>query len=199
MTLEEAKLFVRNYSNYERVFGLEILSKCLQAFCIEDFSTFKYVILNGSADNYYRRLGYPVLCEKTSWEFEEWKGEWMRKVRHPAREYRVPDDCQLRERGLLQACLLMRFPYLQEFAFPTYHLDKPEELYIKCENGRSLYVPIQALLENDYSLVEKRGNDYWRWYYSTPDRKKFLDEELATFETPTALRLKAILDEGKQK
>ena len=196
MNSNEAKLYVRNYQNYEDIFGVDILTKCLDAFGEESFSTFQYVIRDGGQDRYYASKGYPVLCDRTSWEFEEWRGEWMRKVRHPAREYRVPDNYQLREKDLLRACLLEKFPYLSEFTFPTYHLDRiDDEIYIKCENGCSLYTPIRALLENDFSIIDKRMNEYWKWYYNSPDKREYLEKQLSTLNTETALKLKSILAE----
>jgi hypothetical protein len=195
MNNNEAKLYVRNYDNYVQVFGLDVFTKCLEPFDMEKFSIFKYVVRDGGEDHYFASHGYPVLCDNTIREFEEWKGEWMRKVRKPAREYRVPNQYQLAEKDLLLSCLLEAFPYLKDFTFPTYHLDRADdEIYIKTENGESLYVPIRALTEKDFSIIEKHMNEYFKWYYSTPDRKQYLDKALATLETETAKRLKAILE-----
>ena len=78
-------MFIRNFPNYEQYFKIETLTKCLEAFDVKDFSKFEYVPLGEGEDNYNKLKGYPVLCERTTWEFEEWRGEWMRKVRKPAR------------------------------------------------------------------------------------------------------------------
>lgn len=39
------------------------------------------------------------------------------------------------------------------------------EMYLKTEFG-SLYVPLQALLKSDFSIIEKRMQEYCGWYYN---------------------------------
>lgn len=39
------------------------------------------------------------------------------------------------------------------------------EMYLKTEHG-TLYVPLQALLSNDFSIIEKRMNTYFSSYYN---------------------------------
>lgn len=195
MNINEAKLYVRNYSNYEKVFGLDILTKCLEPIEEKAFSTFEYVVRDEGQDRYYASKGYPVLCDRTTWTFKEWRGEWSRDVRKTAREYRVPDHYQLAEKDLLRACLLEKFPYLKDFSFLTYRLDREDdEIYITCDNKNSLYAPIRALVEKDFSIIEKRMNDYWKWYYNSQDKHEHLEGQLATLETATAIRLKTILN-----
>lgn len=193
MTIEEARMFIRNYDEYEKFFGIELVTKCVTNFKVEDFSTKEFVALGEGTDNYYSRKGYPVLIGKTRWTFKEYKGEWSREVEKPAVQYLVPDHYQLKESRLLRACLLKRFPYLCEFDFPTYHMEKPFEIYIKCDNGCSLYVPLEALEKKDFSIIEKRVKDYFGWYYNTPERKEYLDKELSTLTTETALKLKEFI------
>lgn len=43
--------------------------------------------------------------------------------------------------------------------------DSDYEMYLKTEHG-TLYVPLQALLQSDFSIIEKRMNEYCSWYYN---------------------------------
>ena len=197
MTLQEAKMFIRNANNFIEMFGEELFEKAVANYSIKDFSTFEYVIYNGGQDNYYAKKGYPVLCDRTSHTFKEYKGEWMREVLHLARKYRIPCHYQLHEKDLLRDCILLVNPNMANYQMSIYHLDGAKEIYIKCDNGKSLYVPVKAIVDKDYSLVEQRMNTYWSSYYNTPNRKQYLDAELATLKTKTAKALKKTIEEDE--
>ena len=197
MTLQEAKMFVRNVNNFIEVFGEEIFEKAVANYDVKDFSTFKYVPRDEGTDRYYASKGYPVLCDKTSWEFEEHKGEWMRKVRKLAREYRVPCSYQIHEKDLLKDCILLVNPNMANYKMSIYHLDCPtDDIYVGCDNEQSLYVPVKAITEKNFSLVVDRHTSYHKGYYNTADRKEHLDKALATLETETAKALQKTIEEG---
>lgn len=197
MTLQEAKMFVRNAKNFIEVFGEEIFERAIANYDIKDFSTFKYVPRDGGMDRYYAERNYPVLCDKTTWTFEEWKGEWKREVRKLAREYRVPCDYQLNEKDLFKDCILLVNPNMANYTMDIYHLDRPtDDIYVQCGNGKSLYVPVKAITEKNFALVVDRHTTYHKGYYNTPDRKKYLDEALAALETETAKALQKTIEEG---
>lgn len=198
MTLAEAKMYVRNAKNFIEVFGEELFERAAANYDIKDFSTCKYVPRDEWYDRHYAEKGYPVLCDKTWWNFEEWKGEWKREVRKLAKEYRVPCDYQLHEKDLLKDCILLVNPNMATYQMSMYHLDQPtDDIYVKCDNGKSLYVPIKAIVDKNYSLVENRMNTYWPLYYNTPDRKEYLEAELATLKTETAKALQKTIEEDK--
>lgn len=198
MTLQEAKMFVRNADNFIEVFGEELFKRAIANYDIEDFSTFQYVPRDGGSDRYYASKGYPVLCDKTSWEFEEYKGEWMRKVRKLAREYRIPCNYQCHEKDLLRDCILLVNPNMAHYHMDIYHFDRPtDDIYVKCNDGKSLYVPVKAIIEKDFTLVVERHTTYHKGYYNTIDRKQYLDAALATLETETAKTLKKTIEEGQ--
>ena len=198
MTLAEAKMFVRNAKNYIEVFGEELFERAVANYDIKDFSTFEYVVRDGGQDDYYARMGYPVLCDKTSWTFKEYKGEWEREVRKLAREYRVPCRYQLHENDLLKDCILLVNPNLANYKMNIYHLDRPtDDIYVKCDNGKSLYVPIKAITEKNFSLVVDRHTTYHKGYYNTSDRKQYLDEALETLETETAKALQKTIEKDE--
>jgi len=208
MTLAEAKMFLLNYDNYIRVFGERLLKKCLKEFTCRDFATSEYAEQGSYLDQHHIKKGYPILCACTWHIFEEWRGEWMRKVNKKAVEYQIPQPTQLNESLLLRACLLAKFPYLTSFDFPTYHLDDERglhEIYIACGNKlgmlmspQALYCPIDAFVENDFSLIEKRMKDYLINYLSRsyPDKDIYAEYILPVLNTPTAKKLKAILDKN---
>ena len=197
MILAEANMFIRNAKNFIEVFGEEIFERAVANYDMKDFSTFEYVVRDGGQDDYYTRMGYPVLCDKTYWTFKEYKGEWMREVRHLAREYRVPCRYQLHEKDLLKDCILLVNPNMANYHMETYHLDRPtDDIYIKCDNGKSLYVPIKAIVEKNFSLVVDRHTTYHKGYYNTSDRKQYLDEALATLETEIAKALQKTIEDG---
>lgn len=198
MTLQEAKMFVRNAKNLIEVFGEEIFEKAVANYDVKDFSTFEYVIRDGGQDGYYARMGYPVLCDRTSHTFKEYKGEWMREVTKLAREYRIPCHYQLHEKDLLKDCILLVNPNMANYSMSIYHLDRPtDDIYIKCDNGKSLYVPVKAIVEKNFSLVVDRHTTYHKGYYNTTDRKQHLDEALATLETETAKALQKTVEEDE--
>ena len=197
MTLQEAKMFVKNSNNFIEMFGEELFERAIANYDVNDFSTHQYVPRDEGLDRYYARLGYPVLCDRTTWTFKEYKGEWEREVRKLAREYRVPDTYQLHEKDLLKDCILLANPNMANYQMRIYHLDGAKEIYIKCDDNKSLYVPIKAIVEKDFSIVVNRHTTYHKGYYDTPDRKQYLDAALATLETETAKALCKTIEEGE--
>lgn len=198
MTLQEAKMFVRNAKNFIEVFGEQLFERAIANYDVKDFSTFEYVPRNEGCDSYYAKLGYPILCDKTSHTFKEYKGEWVREVTKPAREYRVPCHYQLYEKDLLKDCILLVNPNMANYHMDMYHLDRPtDDIYVKCDDGKSLYVPVKAIVDKDFSLVVNRHTTYHKGYYNTIDRKSYLDAALATLETETAKALRKTIEEGE--
>ena len=213
MTLAEAKMFLLNYDNYIRVFGERLLKKCLKEFTCRDFATSEYAEQGSYLDQHHIKKGYPILCACTWHIFEEWRGEWMRKVNKKAVEYQIPQPTQLNESLLLRACLLAKFPYLTSFDFPTYHLDDERglhEIYIACGNKQgmafsqqNLYCPIDAFFKNDFSLIEKRMKAYFIGYHCSAmndtvgqEKDVYATYVIPVLNTPTAKKLKAILDKN---
>ena len=195
MTLAEAKMFVRNAKNYIEVFGEELFERVVVNYDVRDFSTFQYVPLDNGT-KYYDTMGYPVLRDRTHHTFKEYKGEWMREVEKLAREYRVPCNYQLYEKNLLRDCILLVNPNMANYTMSIYHLDRPtDDIYVKCDDGKSLYVPVKAITEKNFSLVVDRHTTYHKGYYNTPDRKKYLDESLETLKTKTAKALKKTIED----
>ena len=198
MTLQEAKMFVRNAKNFIEVFGEELFERAVANYDVDDFSTHKYVPYGEGQDAYYARLGYPVLCDRTVWHFKEYNGVWEREVQKPARKYNVPCKYQLSESDLLRDCILLVNPNMANYHMDIYHLhNATDDIYIKCDDGKNLYVPVKSIVDKDFSLVVNRHTNYHKTYYNTIDRKEYLDAALATLETETAKALCKTIEEGK--
>lgn len=199
MTLAEAKMFIRNAENFITVFGEELFEKVVANYDYKVFSTYEYVIRDGNQDKYFASKGYPVLCDRTEWTFKEYNGEWMREVRKLAREYRVPDHYQCEEGNLLRDCIIAVNPLMSMFEISTYHLDKPtDDIYIKTEHKSSLYVPVRAITEKNFSLVIDRHTSYHKSYYNTVDRKEYLNKALAALDSKVAKILKIVIEDGEE-
>lgn len=92
-----------------------------------------------------------------------------------------------------------RFDWFKDFKWSLYQLDRVDgDIYMKVtpkkdnnhQTGSSLYVPILALINSDWSLINERVTKYFSDYYSTPDRAEYLKSALGTLETVEALKLK---------
>lgn len=197
MTLQEAKLFVRNYDNYMQLFGAELMQNIFSNFTVSEFSKNEYVVLGEGQDRYYEKQGYPITIDRTTTEFTEYKGEWERKVTKPARQYLVRCPYQLNESSILKGCILAINPLMSLFDMSIYHLEKvTDDIYVKTETGIWLYVPVKAIVEKNFDLVVKRHTTYHKQYYNTPDRKVYLDKELAALESKIAKILKIVIEDN---
>lgn len=200
MNMSEARMFIRNYEKLLVVFGPEILAAEVAKFRVEDFSSIDHVPIGSTIDAYYREKGYPVEEEKCIWTFQENKGntDWHRHVKKAARAYRVPDQCQCSEGELITACLIAKWPFLRHFEFRAYHLDNVGnyEIYVETTKGKTLYVPIMALMRKDFSVVKKRMKKYWGDYYRL--NASMLKEALSALDTTTAETLRGYMEGALQ-
>jgi hypothetical protein len=91
-----------------------------------------------------------------------------------------------------------------------YEMRADGEIYLETESG-TLYVPIAALLNADFSLIEKRMRDYWGWYYKVDlsgyalnrrgrteaqyliEQAEAQSKNLLPLESPEAIQLKKFL------
>jgi hypothetical protein len=191
---ETAKLYIRNYNNLVLFFGEKRVQKMARKFNEISFATTEYVVRGEGQDRYFANKGYPVVCDRTSWTFKEYRGEWSRDVQKTARSYRIPSNYQSKEGELILACLVDMFPQLKGLEISAYHADsETAEIYIKCENGKSLYCPLMAFTKSDYNIIYDRHKKYHEWYYGGTGREEYLKAELETLETATAQMLKELL------
>lgn len=189
MNVELAEMYFSNFKNYEEIFSNRTLEIVLNNYELREFATSEYIPVERAG--YYENKGYYELTKMAvSWTFKEYKGGWERDVKKPARQFVVPNSYQLSEKDFLRDCLLMEFPYLKNYAFDCYKFEHDAgEFYVKTgEKGKgvSLYVPFKALKEKNPQIIIDRMNSYWKWYYSSPDKKKYLDKQLGALESETA-------------
>lgn len=200
MTLAEAKLYILNTPLYIEYFGEEIFTTAIKKYDVKDFSMTKYVKINGYLDNSYRQKGYKLLRENVLWKFTECKGGWERQYEAHANEWEVPSDYHVVDGKLIKDCILLFNPALTHFNMKCYYWRSGvTEVYIACDNNHSLYVPIEAIIKKDYSIVEKRMNSYWKSYYCREDQQQYLKENLATLDTKTATKVKLAIEKGLPK
>lgn len=84
--------------------------------------------------------------------------------------------------------------FTKESKFKTY---RGEEIYLETDielNGhfQCLYIPIKAILNKDWSLIEKRHTDYHKEYYKKNPESLII--ALSVLESPESLKLKTILN-----
>lgn len=190
MTYEEALLYVRNAQAIIDMFGEQPFRDAIAGFDMKDFTTTE---ICSAPATWHRDKGYAVIAENFTHEFEEYKGEWMRKVQKPAVKFLVPSPYQLRESDLIRAILHKEYPYTKQFPLDVYHMEKPYECYLRTDAG-SLYIPYEAIVKWDYSIVEKRHTEYHKWYFNTPDRRHFLERALSVLDTWQAKLFKAAME-----
>ena len=194
MTVAEAKMYVRNARNIIEVFGEEIFAHQAGKFRDKDFSNEEYVQIGSPQDAFYREKGYPVVTERTTWPFTEYKGNsgWQREIVRPARSYRTPCPYQTQEDKLIKGCIEEKWPFMRHFKYDAYHLDQVDsyEIYVTTETG-VLYLPIKALLEKDFSIAEKRMKTYFGDYYRL--NVPLMEKSLAALATPTTEKLTGYL------
>lgn len=204
MTLEEARLYVTNFPAYEKEFSEEVLNRVLPEFDVSLFQETRTV--REGHDEYLKAHGYPETgrgkrCFRDAMIFRQ--RMWFSDIYEDGVDYLVPAAHQLKEELLLRKCLLEAYPYLEGYDMQVYHLDGAEEIYITCaedtnktEIKRILYVPLQALRENNAQLIRDRMTSYFNSYYVGEHRKKY--RALSALESKEAERLFGILDEKRQ-
>lgn len=129
-------------------------------------------------------------------ELEEWKGSWSRKRRVSGVLCRVrAQHDSLSQPPVLRRLLAMRIPWFNEFKWEVYGVDRADgEIYMKV-GGKSLYVPIKALLSNRWQPIEDRMISYFEEYFKSPDRRKFLPEHCYdVLKSEEVLRFKELLN-----
>ena len=77
-----------------------------------------------------------------------------------------------------------------KFAIYSTNYRDDYEIYLETESG-SLYVPLQAIVERDFSFVDQRMRSYFSWYYK--DKPQKLKDALAPLGSPEAALLKQLL------
>lgn len=192
MNISLARIFILNFSAFEDLFSQETLERNLKKYKLRDFSTFKAYQASPEDEkegNRFDKAGYIRITPKRIYnKFKEYKGEWERTVSVLSLEYIVPNQYQTKESCLLKDCLLDAYPYLSKYVFSCYHLDGQKEIYINALWDEKMhilpiYCPISALKNKKPQEIENRMTKYFKWYYSSSDKKVFLDKALSVLDS----------------
>jgi hypothetical protein len=164
------------------------------------------------------KMDIDTITDKEGYEFEpRWKGifEIVKENYHYDRydykiiggvEYegkiptvgflvRIPGKYQgLKHGKIVHRILEKRHKWFNLFKWSIYEWyggGNFHEIYMDTENG-SLYVPIEAILKNQYALVESRMQDYFKAYRNN-DREK-VKKDIAPLESSEAKLLRGYLE-----
>lgn len=209
MDIEKARLFVSNFKKYESIFSKEVLTKAVSNFRVTEFATFKAVQTQHSS---YYESKYPRYSNEHLEYFPDYVYKngiaYEAQIPKSAYSYIVPNQYQLNEKKLLEACLFLTIPEIDKFKWEMYHLDSYEDnkthkiiysdIYLKTSEG-SLYCPVEALVNYDKEAIIERHTSYHKGYYNTSDRKKYLDKSLSVLDTLEVELLFYVLDCYKNK
>ncbi|MEG1502083.1 MAG: hypothetical protein RR370_01690 [Synergistaceae bacterium] len=174
-----AKLYITNYENFLKYFDESVVLHQAKMFDELLFSTSVCVTKDGSCDRVYQRLGYPCLSKDINTEIET-----------HYREYRVPKLSKLSEGNLIRNCINAQYPYMDGLSIECYHLDGVDEVYVKCDNWRSLPLPLIALKNEDFSIIENRMVSHLSIFHDSSDREKLRIQALNVLQTDTAQYIK---------
>lgn len=185
MTYEEAKLFIRNFKNYEESFSTETLRECLKSEKIDDWTKKHNVDINyyqGQYDNYPR-----IQDNHIDYVFKEIRQDGLSATacyRTNCYTFLIPCEYQLKEGSFLLKCIHTEIPELNQFNFKCYHFDRLNTLiFLETDvkingNNISLYIPIDALLKRDVDTIVSTHTEYHKSYYNpTSSGWRHLGEE----------------------
>lgn len=195
------------YNTLKELFGEEILHKHIPEIPVRGFLQAREA--EAEVCDFLKNIKTCILGNKIRSTFTEHRGSWHREYTAWAYRYFISSAYRTWATDFLHACLLDRYPWLNEFTFTFYgnsyksDLQK-EEIYIYVEEAKErrrndcLYVPIFALIKNDFQLVVNRMNSYFKSYYRSESYKQYLDEALGLLESNEAKRLKEVLNEQRK-
>lgn len=204
LSIPTARTYIANFDKIEKFFKKSTLEEVLKNFKIRDFATFEYIPKEATGTyNHYINLGYVLITPKPVSapykEYATFKGKvWETTNYRLCYEFIVRDNYQTREKDLIRMALEIEYPYLKNFAYSMYRLDRSEadnELYLCVDEthvgnnylgNKSIYVPLKALKEKNPQIAIDRHTSYFKDYYRGADREVYLKASLALLETPVA-------------
>lgn len=172
MTYAEAKLFIRNFKNYEKTFSKKTLEKCLEFEHVDYWTKKVNVDINDYRGQYNE---YPKIQDKhfdyVSKEIHEKGLSATAYYRTQCYTFLIPDNYQIKEDKFFLNCIHTEMPGLKEFNFKCYHFDRLDTLiFLETDlqinrHNISLYIPINALLNKDVDTIIDRHTKYHKDYY----------------------------------
>ena len=114
--------------------------------------------------------------------YKEYKGEYVKECTANGEYWFVPSQYQgLKHGKIIFTILSNRYNWFdmtkddkkKVTEWQLYEMSSINyEMYLNTEFG-SLYVPIKAIVEKDFSIIEKRMNDYFKFYYDYKTLKDY--------------------------
>lgn len=196
-TLSDFNLFVANAKYYWTCFKPETIKTALNAFTLRNFTDTHYIPYDSPIVQRYAAKGYPIIERKTliSHPIKEYKGDYSRDVNKLCYEFVLPSNYSLYERDFFKLCLFTEYPFLRDYTLAIYRMDKEDTWFFleipknelpEKSCGKSVYVPISALMTCDPERIIAVHTGYFNGYYK--DKPEYLEASLALLKTPTALR-----------
>ena len=175
MTVQFASWWVRNWDLYLKYFSMKTLEKCLSEMEVTEFLSLKWIPatfgdLKYSAD---RHNIFSRVSNKDK-GYVKRNGVLIHDIT-PGYNFYAPDNYDFGGAKLFRKCLIEEYKFLKHYDFASYHLDNYPEIYVHTafkmtDKGRavginSIYVPMDALLYGDSSIIKKRHIGYFTDYY----------------------------------
>lgn len=193
ITIADCALFMPNYDQYIENFGEDVLAQAVKDFPLYYICKSEEVLADAAV---HYCISYPLRYEKPHLSsITEYKGCWQRNVSKLCYTFVTPEHCGVFESQILKNCLLLRFPYLNTLnpsLISAYHLDACKEFYIKTQQG-TLYVPFEALKQNNFEIITDRMQSYFSRFYNDPEKEPFRKKALSALNDPVAIWLKTVL------
>lgn len=185
LSLEDRRLFWRNYDKIVALFGAEKIDEGLMALKPSDIVEIYAAPLEGPTQPFGRN-DYSGKCwlqpnrqVSPGREYVTFcNGEWEQHKRVLCNRYLVPHQYQsLRAESIIRPALVAKLPWLEGFKLAIYQMDFldnfDDEFYVSLESKHgghtSLYVPYKAALSGDVAAIVKRNESYLKWYCKTDD------------------------------
>ena len=154
-------------------FNKEIIEEVISNHKIGEAVTFEYVPVDRSS--YYFKQGYPCEPKQYSHDFKifmDYKGKtWESYETKIAYKFYVSQKYKLYMADIIKEAIYLTYPWMKEFKFECYSPEyrmKNYDFYLKCDNGKSMYVPMSTLTEHNPKIAEERTVKYFNEYYRWP-------------------------------
>ena len=154
-------------------FSKEIIEEVISNRRIGNVVTWEYVPIEQSS--YYFKKGYPCEPKQYSHDFKvfmDYKGKtWESYETKRAYMFYIPCKYNSYMTNIIKEAIYLAYPWMEEFKFdcysPEYRMEN-YEFYLKCDNGKSMYVPISTMTEHNPKIAEERTVTYYNEYYRWP-------------------------------
>ena len=176
MTIQFASWWVKNWDLYLKYFSMKTLEKCLSEMKVSNFLKLEWIPEESWSVGYAaeRHAIFSMVANEDNGIVKK-GGTWVHDI-VPGYNFYIPDKYDFGGEKLFQKCLIEEYKFLKHYSFESYHLNNFPEIYVHTgfkmmDNGKaigtnSIYVPMDALLYGDSSIIVKRQTEYCNNYYN---------------------------------